>query len=89
MTQSELAASLHIEIKNKVAILTYHPVTLEDDHGVLGAKELLKAIESYPQMTIIATKANADSGGRQINDLLTEYASHHDNFYLFLEFLLY
>lgn len=83
MTQSELAASLHIEIKNKVAILTYHPVTLEDDHGVLGAKELLKAIESYPQMTIIATKANADSGGRQINDLLTEYASHHDNFYLF------
>ena len=61
------------------AVVTYHPVTLDDNSGVDQLDELLKALDEFKDMSFIITKANADAGGRQINARLDEYASSKDN----------
>ena len=61
------------------AVVTYHPVTLDENSGVDQLDELLKALDEFKDMSFIITKANADAGGRQINARLDEYASSKDN----------
>ncbi|MCR5655957.1 MAG: UDP-N-acetylglucosamine 2-epimerase (hydrolyzing) [Butyrivibrio sp.] len=64
---------------DKYAVVTYHPVTLDENSGVEKLDELLKALDKYKDMNFIITKANADAGGRQINARLDEYAVARDN----------
>lgn len=80
MTKKELYANLQLNIDKSMFLVTYHPETnLQTD----GIYPLLKALDSYPHVNLIFTKANADNGGRQINEVLEEYTSKHDNAYLF------
>lgn len=65
------------------AVMTYHPVTLAKNDSKQSVYEILKAIEYYPNLQFICTKANADMEGRKINEILEKYEEDHDNFYLF------
>ena len=67
---------------NRYAVGTYHPVTLEDDSAKQQTNELLTALEEYPDITYLFTKAGADAGGRTVNEILEKYAGEHNNFYL-------
>ncbi|SEM25133.1 GDP/UDP-N,N'-diacetylbacillosamine 2-epimerase (hydrolysing) [Butyrivibrio sp. ob235] len=67
---------------DRYAVGTFHPVTLEDDSADQQTKELLAALEQYPDITYLFTKAGADAGGRKVNEILAKYAAEHDNFYL-------
>lgn len=68
--RGKLAASIGFEnILNDYSIVTFHPVTMENNTGVKQLKELIKAMDSYTEMSYIITMANADAGGRAINDL--------------------
>lgn len=61
----------------KMAVVTYHPVTLEDNTAKSQIKNLLGALDSFDFLKIIFTKANADAGGRIINQMIDEYAAKH------------
>jgi GDP/UDP-N,N'-diacetylbacillosamine 2-epimerase (hydrolysing) len=61
------------------AIVTFHPVTLEENTAEFQLKELLSAIEDFPEMRFIITKSNADAGGSVINHLLDKFGETHDN----------
>lgn len=54
-------------------LVTYHPVTLSDTKPEKSFKELLNAIDQFPEATIIFTKANADTAGRIINHAIEKY----------------
>lgn len=54
-------------------LITYHPVTLSNRNPEESFKELVKAIDNFPQATIIFTKANADTAGRSINQHIDKY----------------
>jgi len=82
MTLHELEESLDCELTNNYALLTFHPVTTEPAEVERQLIEVLSAMEVYPNFKILCTKANADAGGKRINQLLTEYASDHKNFIL-------
>ncbi len=56
----------------KYAICTYHPVTLDNADVKRQIEEFLKAIELFPEIEFIITKANADQGGAYINKTLEE-----------------
>jgi UDP-N-acetylglucosamine 2-epimerase (non-hydrolysing)/GDP/UDP-N,N'-diacetylbacillosamine 2-epimerase (hydrolysing) len=56
-------------------LVTYHPVTLSQTSAKISVQALLDALDAFPQANIIFTKANADAGGRIINQLLEEYAA--------------
>ena len=83
LSRDELANSLGIDISGKYAIVTFHPVTLENNSAKVQCDELTKALDEFPDVKFIITKANADANGRIINQLMEEYANSRDNVELF------
>lgn len=68
---------------NKLAVLTFHPVTLEDKTAERQILELLEAIVKYKDIMFICTKANADMNGRIINQHIEKYGSRYSNVKLY------
>jgi GDP/UDP-N,N'-diacetylbacillosamine 2-epimerase (hydrolysing) len=79
LTRNELAESLQFSLDKPYAIITYHPVTLEDSDVKTQFEQLLKACSSNKDMKYIFTKANADANGRSINELIDQYVLENDN----------
>ncbi len=61
------------------AVVTFHPVTLEGSDGTDQIWELLAAMCGKKELFFLITKANADAGGRRINEILAREAAKHDN----------
>ena len=83
MTKEELETSLNCSLGDKFAVLTFHPVTLENNTAQNQINELIKALEKHPDISFVCTKANADTDGRVINEELKKCADTHSNVYLF------
>ena len=83
LSKEELEKSIGWELGENYAVLTFHPVTLEKQDPEEQIKELLYALDEFPQIKILATKANADAGGHRINEMLSRYSKTHENLKLF------
>ncbi len=83
LSKKELAENLRIELDKPYAVVTFHPVTLEDGSAERQCAELLAAFDQHPELGYIFTKANADSDGRIINRMIDNYANAHDNVWVF------
>lgn len=75
LVKSELEESIHFELGEKYCLVTFHPVTLEEDSGIRQLEELLRAMDEMTEYHYLITKANADAGGREINKCLEEFAA--------------
>lgn len=73
LSRSELEAELNITLHAKTLLITYHPVTLENDTAISQFQELLNALDSFSDICLIFTMANADAGGRLINAAIQAY----------------
>jgi len=73
MERSELAAAIEFNLDKPYFLVTFHPVTLEQDTSEGQFQSLLDALDSFPEYNVILTKANADTAGRVINRLIDEY----------------
>ena len=82
MSVSELEESLGFSLGNNYVVGTFHPVTLESATAENQVQELLSALDKHTEITYLFTKANADTDGRIINKLLTDYSNTHENFHL-------
>lgn len=79
MSKAELEMELQIKFDKPFAIVTFHPVTLEDNSSELQIKELLAALITFHDWEFIVTKSNADKEGRIINAVLDKYAAEYEN----------
>ncbi|GAA0083779.1 UDP-N-acetylglucosamine 2-epimerase [Clostridium sp. CTA-7] len=79
MSKKELENSIEFSLDKKFGLVTFHPVTMESGKSEEQFKELLKAIDSFEDMSFIITKANADSDGRIINKMIDEYVAINKN----------
>lgn len=78
LSKEALEESIGFEIKDKTILVTFHPVTLENDTAKEQFSTLLKVIDDN-QLRVIFTKANADTNGRVINRMIDEYVSMHSD----------
>tara|TARA_B100000963_G_scaffold349859_1_gene359382 strand:- start:1527 stop:2690 length:1164 start_codon:yes stop_codon:yes gene_type:complete len=69
--------SINFKLNKKNILVTFHPVTLENNTAKLHFKELLDAIDELADTNIIITKANSDSGGRLINSMIDDYVDRN------------
>ena len=78
LSKSDLQKKLNILKGNKNILITYHPDTLS-----LNTKQnflkILKAISKVKDAHFIFTKANSDTDGRIINELIDNFVSTHPN----------
>ncbi|MGD8203032.1 UDP-N-acetylglucosamine 2-epimerase [Pantoea sp. FN0305] len=79
MSREELQASLNFSLDLPYFIVTYHPVTLENEPAEKTIKELLGALEEFPNYKVIFTYPNADDGGRSIIPLIDHFGKKNVN----------
>lgn len=75
LNRGQFETALDFKLAPLNFLVTYHPVTLSQTSVKTSAQALFDALDEFPQANIIFTKANADAGGRIINQLLDEYAA--------------
>lgn len=78
LSKGELESSLQFQLGKPTFLVTFHPVTLEADNRYF-IDQLLEALDSFSNATIIFTKANADTNGRIINKMFEAYEQRHPN----------
>lgn len=80
LDRSELEQRLDFKFKNKNLLITFHPVTLDNQISSKQFHELLEALGGLGQeVGLIFTKPNADTGGRVIINMIDEFVSAHPN----------
>lgn len=80
LTREELEHSLELSFDEKNLLVTFHPVTLEGGaSSATQMRELLEALDSLDDMTLIFTMPNADTGGRELSAMVKDFAQAHPN----------
>lgn len=83
LKRQELAENLRFpDIMKDYAVVTFHPVTMERNTGVNQVRELIKAMDLMSGMSYIITLANADAGGREINEIWIEEGANRKNWFV-------
>jgi UDP-hydrolysing UDP-N-acetyl-D-glucosamine 2-epimerase len=72
--KDELEAFLGLRLIQPTFLVTYHPVTLQEDGGLTSMNALLATLDST-EGTIIITGTNADPGGAAIRASLQAFAA--------------
>lgn len=79
MEKVELEDSINFKLDKPYCSVTFHPVTLEINDIERQCNELFMALDQFPHMQFVFTKANSDAGGRIINRKIEEYVNSHKN----------
>ena len=84
LSKEALQKEIGFNLGERYFLVTFHPVTLESGTAENQFKSLLNALDqvtSDPNHStkIIFTKANADTDGRVINQLIDEYVAEHSD----------
>lgn len=82
LTKKELYMQFDIPESKSFIAVSYHPVTLDNYAINDSTNELFDALASEERY-IIFTKANADAGGRYINEKIRSFCDKHVNTRLF------
>lgn len=80
LDRTELEASLDFKLGLKNLLITFHPVTLENQSSAQQMSELLTALEQIGEEThLIFTMPNADNGGRELIGMVKNFVATHIN----------
>lgn len=73
--KEELEENIEFEFGKKTVMVTFHPVTLEENTSAEQFGELLLALDKLQDTKFIFTKANSDTDGRIINKMIDDYVN--------------
>jgi len=79
LDRTHLAAELGIalDLARPLIACTFHPETRGAATPEQALTPLFDALDALPELQVIVTKADADAGGRRINELLDAYVAQH------------
>ena len=81
--KAEVEAEIGFEIKNeneiKTILVTYHPVTLAQSQPQTDIQALFDALDEHPELRVIFTMPNSDTGGQVIAEAIEQYAAQHSD----------
>lgn len=79
LSQAELTEKFHIDWNKPVIMVTYHPVTLENNTAQKQFGNLLHILDNHKQYHYIFTYANADTDGQIINRMIEQFVAANEN----------
>lgn len=79
LSKEELENSLDFSLGEKSLLVTYHPVTLENNTARQQCDNLLNVLDQHPEYRIIFTLPNSDTGGRIIMECIQNFVSRNKN----------
>ena len=80
MDRVELSESLQLDVNRKWCLVTLHPETkLSLEANIEMVNNLFEVMRQTDDMQFVISKANADFGGKQINDFWDEAVKHDES----------
>ena len=80
MSRNELSENLNFAINcHDYSVVTFHPVTMENNTAIEQVYQLIYAMDDQKGMFYIITMANADAGGRVINEIWQKEGKKREN----------
>ncbi len=77
--KKEVESILNFKFLKKNLLITFHPVTLENNTSRSQIKEIIEALKEFPKIGLIFTMPNADTNGRAIYEMIEEFCKTHLN----------
>lgn len=72
-----LEKSLNFKFSQTTVLVTFHPVTLENVTAELQFENILQVLNAHKELSLIFTKANSDTNGRIINQMIDDFVSNN------------
>jgi GDP/UDP-N,N'-diacetylbacillosamine 2-epimerase (hydrolysing) len=79
LDRNQLEQNINFKFGKNTALVTFHPVTLENSNFKEQFQELLNALDRFNDLKLIFTKSNSDTDGRIINFMIDEYVENNKN----------
>jgi len=73
LSKDEFEKSIDFKLNKKNILLTFHPETLSNISVSSQFEHVLNVVDTLEDTNIIFTKANADTGGKIINEMIQKY----------------
>ena len=83
MSREELSESIGFDLSGPIAMITYHPVTLETESSEEQVDNLLDAM-TQSKLRAVFTGVNADTSGRIINKKIKEFCEQNGDRFHFV-----
>ena len=77
MTKEDLEDAIGFKLGAKNLLVTFHPVTLDEDSALSQMQEMLDALRALSDTGLIFTMPNADTGNRRMVELIKEFVADH------------
>ena len=77
LSKEQFEESIGFKMNTKNVLVTFHPVTLENSTAKEQISVLIEAIDTLKDTHIIFTKANSDTDGRVINQIIDTYVNNN------------
>lgn len=78
--RKEILSEMGIPANDQLALVTYHPVTLESSAARRHMENLWEGLQGF-ELHFVFTYANADPGGREINRMIEHFISRSSKFH--------
>tara|TARA_Y100000816_G_scaffold161101_1_gene115241 strand:+ start:4274 stop:5440 length:1167 start_codon:yes stop_codon:yes gene_type:complete len=78
LTKKELEEKYKFSFNKKNIMVTYHPATIERDHGLKNLSNLLKVLQKKKDTLLIFTKSNADIKSKKINNAIDNFVKYNN-----------
>ena len=80
LSRDELANILQLDVNKRWALMTYHAETKENiEYNICNVKTCIDVLVGQKNLQTVVTYANADFGGKQINEYIEEAAKEYSD----------
>lgn len=83
LEKDALARELDVAFDRPLLVVTFHPVTVDENGGIAQMSELLAALGELDHMRFVFTMPNADTGGRAIRQLVEAFVASNAHAHAF------
>lgn len=83
LSKYQLAKALNIELGSPCFLITYHPITLEQNYGIDGLDQIFEALKFFPEAKVCFTSPNADTNSIILTNKIKNFVKNNYNAYLF------
>jgi GDP/UDP-N,N'-diacetylbacillosamine 2-epimerase (hydrolysing) len=77
LAKEELEKDINFKFGKHNLLISFHPVTLESSTAASQIRELLAALDELHDTKLIFTMPNADTGGRDIGQIILDYVANN------------
>jgi UDP-hydrolysing UDP-N-acetyl-D-glucosamine 2-epimerase len=75
LEREELSRDLGLDLSGPFVLATFHPTTLDPGSARAQAAEFFAALDAFPALPVVLTRAGADTEARAVNELAGDWAS--------------